>query len=152
MSEKIEASSERIPYRPSGEWGFTNDPDRIQGAKQFRDDAVADGWSIEPTYGDHEPMERAAKLCRDGYAMSVITREKTGGWQFEAKVHIWGPDRLAIDPPEFYDFAEIERRTRICGYCGATEVRTQRVGFAGRCCENCLPAMRKRIETPGWTN
>lgn len=151
MSEKTEASAERPPYLPSGEWGFTNDPDRLQGAKQFRDDAVADGWGVEPTY-QNESIESASRLQRDGYVMLVVTREKVGKWAFEAEVNIWGPDGLAIRAPEFYDFDEIERRTRTCNYCGNGDVPTQRVGFAGRCCASCLPGARKKIETPGWTN
>jgi len=141
--------TDRVPYLPSGEWGFTNDPLRLAGAQQFRDDAVADGWNIAPTY-ETEAVDRAAKLRRDGYVMMVLTRTKLGKWAFEAQVNIWGPDGLAINPPEFYDFAEIESRTRICSYCKKTDVETQRVGFAGRCCADCLPDMRKRIETPGW--
>lgn len=151
MSEKIEASAERTPYRPSGEWGFTNEPARLRGAKQFRDDAVADGWSIEPTYIS-ESVDSASRLKRDGFVMLIVTREKVGKWEFEANVNIWGPDGLAIRPPEFYDFSKIELGTRTCNYCGKSDVPTERVGFAGRCCAACLPEARRKIETPGWTN
>lgn len=148
----VETQAQRAPYRSAGEWGFTNDVAVLKGAQTFRDDAVADGWDIEPTYPSHEPVDSACRLRRSGYVMLILTREKVGKFGYEAKVNIWGPDGLAIKTPEYYDFAAIEQRTRSCSYCRADDVETVRVGFAGRCCNACLPEMRKRIETPGWTN
>jgi hypothetical protein len=135
------------------DFGFTNDTARLRAAEAFRDAAADDGWSINPTYGS-EGIERASKLEREGFKMLILTRDnsdKKGNWKHEAKVSIWGPDGLAIKPPETYDFAEIKARTRRCLYCKAENVDTQRVGFAGRCCEKCLPEQRAKIETPGWT-
>src|SRR6185437_538235 len=53
-------------------FGFTNDDAKIAAARQFRDAAVADGWSIAPTYGDSESVERAAKLRRDDFTMMIL--------------------------------------------------------------------------------
>jgi hypothetical protein len=136
------------------DFGFTNNDARLRAAEAFRDAATADGWSMRATYGS-EPIERASTLTRDGYTMQVLTRdnsEKKGKWKHEAQISIWGPDGLAINPPEIYDFAKLKSLTRHCNYCKTDDVDTQRVGFAGRCCAACLPAMRAKIETPGWTN
>jgi hypothetical protein len=137
------------------DFGFTNDDARLRWAQEYRDAAAADGWSKRATYGSSEDIDRAASLSRDGFAMSVLTRDnsaKGAKWKHEASIHIWGPDGMAIDPPEKYDFDEIVARTRRCMYCKAEDVDTKRVGFAGRCCEKCLPEMRARIEAPGWNN
>jgi hypothetical protein len=152
MATEAEKIEQRQPYRKEGEYGFTNDVNRLRGAEQFRDDAAADGWLKEPTYG-HESVDRASRLTRDGFVIQVLTRDNSAegrGKKFEAAVHMWGPDDLAVDPPEFYDFAEIKRRTRICSACKAEDVETQRYSFAGRCCEACLPKMRAATEYPGW--
>jgi hypothetical protein len=136
------------------DFGFTNDDARLHAAKAYRDAAAADGWSIRSTYGS-EDIDRAATLNRESFIMQVLTRdnsEKKGKWKYEAQISIWGPDGLAINPPGIYDFAEIKARTRRCLYCKAEDVDTERVGFAGRCCANCLPTMRAKIETPGWTS
>ena len=119
---------ERIPYRESGEFGYTSDPARLEGVRQFVADAVRDGWSIGPTYPGGEPQERAATLTREG------------------------PDGLAIRPPPFYDFSVIAAGVRHCEYCGADDVGTQRVGFAGRTCAACRPEQAKIQEYPGWSD
>ncbi len=136
------------------DFGFTNDQGRLDAARAFRDAAAADGWSIAPTYGASESVERAASLERDGFKMMVMARTSGEGakWRYEAKISIWGPDGLAIKPPNEYDFSAIAASLRRCNYCPATDVDTQRVGFAGRCCEACLPEQRKRVEYPGWTD
>jgi len=41
--------------------------------EQWRDAAVADGWSIKPTY-QSEVVEQAASLERDGFHAQVIAR------------------------------------------------------------------------------
>lgn len=121
----------------------------------FRDAAVADGWSIEPTYGEHESVDRASRLKKDGFLMMILTRTPVEGdffrHRYESEVSIWGPDGLCIAPPSKYDMEEIRRGLRICEECHATDVETFRVSFAGRCCAKCLPAARKIHEYPGWT-
>lgn len=126
---------------------------------QYRDEMVADGWSIEPTYGS-EPVESASRLKRQGFVSLILTRDKgpvedreprnKGLRRYEAQVSIWGPDGLAITVPYPYSFAACVANTRKCSGCKATEVPTERVGFAGRVCASCLPDARRRIETPGW--
>lgn len=131
-----------IPYKPV-EFGFSTSADHLLSVEQFRDAAVADGWSIAPTYPSHEPAEQAATLNRDGFIMMVLARPKSGGntgnWTCSASVHIWGPDGMAIPPPPLYDWAKISAGVTTCGYCGAHPVKTERVGFAGRACPTCRP-------------
>lgn len=134
-------------------FGFTNDESKIEAVRAFRDAAVADGWSIEATYGKHEPLERAAKLHRDGFVMRILTRDNTDrGYRkkYEAEVNIWGPDGMAITPPKEYSFAAISDGVLTCGECKKTGVKTQLVGFANRACSDCAPALRAVIEKPGW--
>jgi hypothetical protein len=137
------------------DFGFTNDKARLDAVHAYRNAAVLDGWTLEPTYPKHEAADRAATLKREGFVMMTLSRENTDKrekFHYEAKVHIWGPDGLAISPPDTYNFAEIQARIRQCHYCNAKGVDTRRVGFAGRCCTNCLPEVRKKVECPGWDN
>lgn len=133
-------------------FGFTNDKSVYDAAVKFRDDAVDDGWEIKPTYKT-EDVNSAASLSRDGFSMMVLARDKGAGkWKYEAKVSIWGPDKLAIRAPAKYDYNKITSGLRKCTECGAEDVDCKRVGFAGRCCAPCLPKAKKKYEYPGWTN
>ena len=95
-------------------------------------------------------MARAASLGREGFTAGAITRDSER--MVEAGLHLWGPDRLAIDPPEVYDWDAIRAELRRCPECGETDVATVRVAFANRACEKCAPALRAKLETPGWCN
>ena len=137
-------------------FGFTNRDEIFTAACAFRDAAVADGWSIKPTY-QSEPVERASHLKKDGFMMSMLTRSEATGkmpgkWKYEADICIWGPDGLTIGAPEKYDFATIQAGMTTCNSCGKTGVETQRYSFAGRCCAACRPAMAKKHEYAGWTD
>lgn len=135
------------------DFGFTNDPERLAAAKAWRDAAIADGWAATPTYGDHEAQDSACTLDRDGFRVQVVSRVHKPGerWMFTASVEIWGPDRLAIRTPDTYNWSAIQSALQHCNYCHKDGVATQRVGFAGRCCAECLPEQRNRAERPGWT-
>jgi hypothetical protein len=113
----------------------------------FRDAAIADGWSHEPTYGNQEPEESACTLKRDGWIMMVFARK-----QHDVSISIWAPDGLDVKAPGVYNWDEIQRGIRRCNACGAEDVKTTRYSFAGRCCEKCLPAMRAKHEFPGWAD
>ena len=134
-------------------FGFTNDKkvyDRIVG---FYKAAVDDGWNHAPLYRKLEPESSAAKLNKDGYVMQIIMRdntEKKSAHTYEAQVAIWGPDNLAVRPPQTYSMDDITKGIRTCNNCGKTDVDTVRYSFAGRCCNECFPAMRERHEQPGW--
>ena len=136
------------------EWGFTNDPADLCAVQRWRDAAILDGWSSAQRYGN-ETIESACELTRDGFMCSILTRSNDRNrnkWSFTAKISIWGPDGLAIRPPATYSMEEIRAGLRTCFACGATDVDTQPVGFAGRVCEACLPEQRRIHEYPGWTN
>lgn len=119
----------------------------------WRDAAVADGWTITPTYG-REDVSRASTLARDGYKAMLLTREPIPGDRWattqEYTLNLWCPRGIDIRPPAVYDWAKIVAGTRTCSVCGATDVDTQRVAFANRACAACAPALRKKMETPGW--
>lgn len=132
------------------------DAKTVEWARAWRDAAVADGWSIEPTYGDSESVDRAARLSRVGWMAQVITRTPIEGNRhanyYCGTIHVWGPDGLAVSPGHTYDWAHLVAGLRTCSACKATDVDTERYGFAGRCCAACLPTMRARTEQPGWNN
>lgn len=133
------------------EFGFTNDPSDLNAVVAWREAAVKDGWSIQPTFYT-EPVESHASLYKEGFQAHVKARIKTKGkWKYEAQVCLWGPDRLAVRVPKIYDWEKIVVGLKTCNVCGAIG-ETFQYSFAGRCCENCLPDMKKKHEYNGWTN
>jgi len=148
------------------DFGFTNDSREYDRVVAYRDAAIADGWHHEATYGS-ESEERACRLRRDGWQMQILTRSRGnyipdpkwpnhpsphGKYAYEAQVSVWGPDGMDVRPGAIYDWESLKAKLRICPNCGAKDVETERVGFAGRCCAKCLPEQRKQVEYPGWTN
>jgi len=133
-------------------FGFTNKVEDYTAVVQFRDDAVEDGWSIEPSYKS-ESVDRASRLTRDGFIILIIARINEAGskWKYEAEVNIWGKDRLAIAASKKYDSGYITKGLETCLLCGATG-EVFRAGFAGRYCGKCLPDQKRLQEYPGWTN
>lgn len=132
-----------------------NNIKHLQQVQKFRDNAVKDGWSIKPIY-DHESVESASSLSKDGFSMLILTRTHDLNKYpnvkniYEVDVSIWGPDGLAIEVPDHYDMQKIIDGMWFCKHCGKTDVDTFRYSFAGRCCKDCLPAMREKHERPGW--
>jgi len=134
----------------------------IAAALAWRDAAVADGWTMTPTYGEHESVDHAWSLEHtEGFKALGLSRpancapgapqqrDDTAG---TGQVSVWGPDGLALPSGRTYSMAALRAGLTTCGYCNATGVHTQRVGFAGRCCDTCLVDVRKMVETPGWTS
>ena len=98
----------------------------------FRDAAIADGWGPHPKW-----PEDAYWLEKSGFTM--------GGAGSGGQIYIWGPDGLHIAVPEAYSFDAIKAGLRRCYYCGATDVDTVRVGFAGRACKACQPKEEAKL-------
>jgi hypothetical protein len=121
----------------------------IAAALAWREAAIADGWESRPTYQQEDEMT-AFRLTRDGFIIQGLARPESELSVGSGELSGWGPDGLHIPVGEIYDWNALKTAVETCGYCGAHPVKTERVGFAGRCCEACLPAMRERIETPGW--
>lgn len=143
-------------------FGFGEKREPWEYVTAYREAMIADGWEAEPTYPSHEPLESAARLKRDGFVCLMLSRSKgpkeereerhRGLKQYETKIHIWGPDRLAITPPFPYSFEGCVDGATRCHACGKRGVETQRVNFAGRVCAECLPEQRRLTERPGWCN
>jgi hypothetical protein len=121
----------------------------IAKALAWREAAMADGWSSQPTY-EHESELTAFRLVRDRFQVQGLARPETKDTVGSGEISCWGPDGLHVPVGETYDWPAILRAVETCQYCKAHPVKTERVGFAGRCCAACLPDMRRRIETPGW--
>ena len=107
--------------------------------------ALADGWEASKLYAS-EPIETAAWLALDGWTAFIFRR------LHDTSVVVWAPDRLAVKAPLVYRRQALMAGSHTCNYCGKVDCVTQRVGFAGRCCLECLPAKRKELEYPGWYN
>lgn len=135
------------------DFGQTTDIKRLTAAAKWREDAVSDGWSIQPTYSGHEPVTSTARLTKDGFTALILTRDHGNKlrYRYEVSIRLWGPDSLCIDPPDTYPgFEVIKSLLKKCGYCSSFVEEVHRVSFAGRCCATCLPAMQKKLERPGW--
>ena len=112
--------------------------------------AIADGWTCEPTYHG-ESEDRACRLWRDGYLVSVIAREpQDGRFKSEYSLHAWCPKGIALEIPIPYSFEALAANTRRCSWCKREDMETVRVAFADRVCLECEPAARKKLEYPGW--
>lgn len=117
---------------------------RVQTVEEFVAAARADGWAAE------QPQHAGVvKLQKQGFVLQVILR--TDG-SMNPQFGVWGPDGLGLRVPDVYDWEALQRNLRRCNFCDAADVEVFRVGFAGRCCEKCLPEQRKRLEFPGWAD
>ena len=143
----------RKPIRNDRLWGEIVEARKVLIAKAlaWREAAMADGWESRPIY-QHEDELTAFRLTRDGFVVQGLARPEGELSVGSGEIHCWGPDGLHIPVGEVYDWGNLNRAVETCGYCSAHPVKTTRVGFAGRCCEACLPRMRKQIETPGWAD
>lgn len=135
-----------IPHSPKKPWieRIRERVPLLEAARQWRRDAMADGWTSEPTYRAQETDETHARLWRDGFVAHVMARPggpSTHGGPFLPMygVHVWGPDGMAIRVGLVYDDEAIRRGPETCIYCGVHPVKTERVGFAGRACPTCRP-------------
>lgn len=149
------ADKAAYPYKPKGEYGNRDASESeaaVAGVRQWRADAIAAGWRHEPTYGESESEDRAMRLHGPrGWTVQTLARTHESG-KATATIYAWGPDGLAVDVPPFFDMNALEAATRTCSRCEATDVETQRVGFAGRVCAACIVDARKEVERPGWTS
>lgn len=150
-----------IDRKWTNDFGFTNEEDQLWAAEQWRNSAVADGWLASPMYPNSEPSDRATRLKHpDGFVAQVLTRNNVtsppqhgpGKWKYEAGVHVWGPDGLAVIAGWVYDMNQLRNGLTSCHYCKASDVPTVRVGFAGRVCSDCRTEVAKVVERPGWDN
>lgn len=71
------------------DFGFPSEAGRFDAAGAFHEGAREDGWSVEPTYPQSEPLSRAATLTRDGFVTLILTR--TGSdigptWRYQASM------------------------------------------------------------------
>jgi hypothetical protein len=133
------------------EHGFTNDESILHGVRAFRDAAVADGWMIMPRY-EYESVDSSSYLEREGFHVAMVTRTRSPleNYQYEASIHIWGPDGLAVEVPEYYAMEAIREGLRRCRWCRQLVEQTVRVSFATRVCEACRPAAQQQLEYRGW--
>ena len=116
----------------------------IAKAIAWREAAIADGWQCRPTY-DHEPMEQAFRMTKDGFIVLGLARPETHEACGSGEISAWGPDGMHIPAGETYDWPALKRAVETCQYCGAFPCKTERVAFAGRACEECGPKQRAAL-------
>ena len=127
-------------------------------AAAWRAALVADGFTLEPTYGNSEPIERACTgRTADGWVVMMIARP-AGEPSYqrgparrrpEWSINAWAPDTLAVNVPDAVDVAALRANVDKCGYC-RKRGPTVRLGFAGRACPECRAAKAPTVERPGW--
>lgn len=107
--------------------------------------AINDGWSVD----DNSGMGNVTDLVN---SFIVLRKDDWAAHCGQRMIRVWGPDRLQIVVPAIYNMDALQNALRQCENCGATDVDTVRYSFAGRCCQNCLPEMRRIHEFAGWYN
>ncbi len=128
----------------------------VAAAQKWLLDIAVDGWSLRPTY-EHEPMSQAFTGERDGFKLMGLARpgdpvDKPHGSLPHGEISMWCDRRISVSPlPIVYPgFEAIRALARTCPECKAEDVPTVRVAFANRCCHACAPALRAKLERPGW--
>ena len=109
--------------------------------------AVEDGWTIRPAYGEHESVDRAASLDREGFhAMAVVrepmeaTKSNAGNLYPYASLNVWGPGGMCVQHTTVYDWGKLQENLQLCQYCEKMfEGEPYRVAFADRACQTCGP-------------
>ena len=101
---------------------------------------TADGWQVLEVDGHF------TKLFREGYIIHVYSKSICG-----ESVSAWGPDQLALELPEEYDWETIQVNVNHCSECDYIG-HTVRLGFANRVCPECRVRLIDKYEYPGWTN
>lgn len=93
--------------------------------------AIIDNWKVT------SPMrnDRVMRLERDGFIALATMRER------DPKLHVWGPDTLAIKPPSVYSFRDCSLALRRCERCPDYVGVTERAGFSNRVCPSCAKEM-----------
>ena len=108
-----------------------------KGAK-YIESCTADGWEVLEADGHF------TKLGREGYIMHVYSKSIHG-----ESVSAWGPDKLALELPEEYDWEAMQANVNLCSMCGKVGPMV-RLGFAGRVCKQCRIENVARVEYLGW--
>lgn len=129
----------------------------------YRNAMIADGWTMRALYGPTEPMESYAHGEKEGFTCHVKSRDHVQQSErfpylknarpkqrYMCSVTVWAPDGAVIQVPSVYSWEAIKAQVMHCPKCGADNVKTVRVAFANRACEKCAPALRAKLETPGW--
>jgi hypothetical protein len=123
-------------------------------AEQYLEELRQDGWEIKHQYEENDPFFTATK---EGFKIMIDCRlhpnatiTPTFSKGILARIHAWGPDEIAIEPPFPYEWLKFKEAVFICEFCGKKVDKTYRVGFANRSCANCLPKARQELEKSGW--
>ena len=132
--------------------GLTNDVELYDSIKEYLECMLNDGW-VNKNPDSTEPIENYARLIKDNFQASLVRRIiDSPKYKYSVGLSIWGPDGLCIGVPITYDWELIKSMTKYCTHCNKSNVDTFRFSFAGRCCKECLPELKKRFEKPGWCN
>jgi len=121
-----------------------------KGAKWI-ESCVADNWEKLPIYPGSETQSECMKLEKDGFIIHVYSYYSIWAEEELNSISAWGPDKLALELPEEYDWDVMQANLNLCSMCGA-KGPTVSLGFAYRVCKQCRIDNVARVEYPGWCN
>ncbi len=120
-----------------------------QAAQDWFYAALADEWTAKATY-PNEPTAQAFSLEKEGFHVQGLARPSTAKMLGGGSIYVWGPDKLALRCPIIYSSEFLIKELKTCSNCNNYPVETFCYSFAGRCCKQCLPEMKRLHEKPGW--
>ena len=128
--------------------------DLQERAESWRVALRADGWESSPIYNQYarDHGDRSFEYHRDGWTIHIYDQPAHFKTERQISIAAWGPDRLAVELPEVYNFEQMERNLLLCCYCKKYVSETVSIGFAGRCCPECRKLHAHEVEYRGWTN
>lgn len=114
--------------------------------------AKNDGWKFtrESSNPKQDWYEAEVVVIHVGQFKLLAYTNKYANDKTSSFLNLWGPDRLVVEPHLPY-VRPSKEDLRICPVCGQAQVDTYQYSFAGRCCKDCLPEMRRMNEPEGWT-
>ena len=116
----------------------------IKGTKWI-ESCVADNWEKLLIYPGSS--SESMRLMREEFVIHIYDQP----WLKGGSVSAWGPDGLALELPEEYDWEAIQANINLCSMCGKVGP-TVSLGFASRVCKQCRIENVARVEYPGWCN
>lgn len=120
-------------------------------------------YEIIETYGEKDTPHTIVKIAEDVHLLVVNYYGKSWcAWKatYSERYQAWRGSVCIAESDKFKPletFEEFVARCvsvmNTCPVCGKhIPLNEQKmVGFADRCCEDCYPKMKEKLEYPGWT-
>lgn len=115
---------------------------------EWRDVLLADGWDVEAICRNKCLPDASLRFERDGWKIEIYRLTDSAAEDIMA----WGPDGMALELPESYNFEQMEANLLLCHRHGDYVEETVRLGFSERVCRPCRQEYRAGVEYPGWNS